>query len=443
MANMLERAVPRYTSYPTAPNFNAAVNADVFGSWLAGLPREAALSLYLHVPFCRELCHYCGCHTKATLRDEPIIAYARRLAEEVALVASRTGRRKVTHIHWGGGTPSILDTRQLQLIADKLAHHFDLSAIREHAIELDPRYVTQELATALRDIGVNRASLGVQDFSEHVQQAAGRIQPFDTVRKAVDTLNDFDIKRINIDLMYGLPKQTVADVRRTARLAHTLQPQRVAVFGYAHVPWFRPQQRLIADADLPSSPERLAQAEAAHETLVQFGYRPVGLDHYAKPDDQLVAKSGRLQRNFQGYTDDDADALVGLGASAISRLPQGFAQNVPAVGNYSRAIADGKLATAKGIELSDDDRLRGHIIERLMCDMAVDLDAVADEAGLDVDTDFADEIEALQPFQDNGSVLIDGRRIRITESGRPYMRLVASVFDTYLAQAKSRHSMAV
>ena len=443
MANMLERAVPRYTSYPTAPNFNAAVNADVFGSWLAGLPGEAALSLYLHVPFCRELCHYCGCHTKATLRDEPIIAYARRLAEEVALVASRTGRRKVTHIHWGGGTPSILDTRQLQLIADKLAHHFDLSAIREHAIELDPRYVTQELATALRDIGVNRASLGVQDFSEHVQQAAGRIQPFDTIRKAVDTLNDFDIKRINIDLMYGLPKQTVADVRRTARLAHSLQPQRVAVFGYAHVPWFRPQQRLIADADLPSSPERLAQAEAAHETLVQFGYRPVGLDHYARPDDQLVAKSGRLQRNFQGYTDDDADALVGLGASAISRLPQGFAQNVPAVGNYSRAIADGKLATAKGIELSDDDRLRGHIIERLMCDMAVDLDAVADEAGLDVDTDFADEIEALQPFQDNGSVLIDGRRIRITESGRPYMRLVASVFDTYLAQAKSRHSMAV
>ena len=222
-----------------------------------------------------------------------------------------------------------------------------------------------------------------------------------------------------------------------------MQPQRVAVFGYAHVPWFRPQQRLIADADLPSSPERLAQAEAAHETLVQFGYRPVGLDHYANPDDQLVAKSGRLQRNFQGYTDDDADALVGLGASAISRVPQGFAQNAPPVGTYSRAIADGKLATAKGIALSDDDRLRGHIIERLMCDMAVDLDAVADETGFDIDTDFADEIESLQPFQDNGSVLIDGRRIRITESGRPYMRLVASVFDTYLAQAKSRHSMAV
>ena len=443
MANMLERAVPRYTSYPTAPNFSPAVNADVYRSWLAGLPGEAALSLYLHVPFCRELCHYCGCHTKATLRDEPIEAYAQRLVEEIALVAIHTGRRKVTHIHWGGGTPSILDADLLKFITDEIAHRFNLSAVREHAIELDPRYLTRPLSQALRDIGINRASLGVQDFSAHVQQAAGRIQPFDTVKNAVELLNDFGIDRINIDLMYGLPKQTVADVQRTATLAHALKPQRVAVFGYAHVPWFRPQQRLIEQSDLPSSPERLAQAEAAHEILVQFGYQPIGLDHYAKPDDQLAARSGRLQRNFQGYTDDDADALVGLGASAISRLPQGFAQNAPAVGNYSRAIVEGKLATVKGIILSDDDRLRGHIIERLMCDMAVDLDAVADETGFDIATDFTDELESLEPFEENGSVQIEGHRIRITEKGRPYMRLVASVFDTYLTRAKSRHSVAV
>ena len=443
MANMLERAVPRYTSYPTAPNFSPTVNADVYRSWLAGLPGEAALSLYLHVPFCRELCHYCGCHTKATLRDEPIEAYAQRLVEEIALVASHTGQRKVTHIHWGGGTPSILDADLLKFITDEIAHRFDLSAVREHAIELDPRYLTRPLSQALRDIGINRASLGVQDFSAHVQQAAGRIQPFDTVKNAVELLNDFGIDRINIDLMYGLPKQTVADVQRTATLAHALKPQRVAVFGYAHVPWFRPQQRLIEQSDLPSSPERLAQAEAAHEILVQFGYQPIGLDHYAKPDDQLAARSGRLQRNFQGYTDDDADALVGLGASAISRLPQGFAQNAPAVGNYSRAIVEGKLATVKGIILSDDDRLRGHIIERLMCDMAVDLDAIANETGFDIATDFTDELESLEPFQENGSVQIEGHRIRITEKGRPYMRLVASVFDTYLTRAKSRHSVAV
>lgn len=443
MENMLEKAVPRYTSYPTAPNFSPAVNADVYRAWLAGLPSDAMLSLYLHVPFCRELCHYCGCHTKATLRDEPIEAYAQRLVEEISLVASHTGRRKVTHIHWGGGTPTILDADLLKFITDELAHRFDLSAVREHAIELDPRYLTRPLAEALRDIGINRASLGVQDFSAHVQRAAGRIQPFDTVKNAVDLLNEFGIHRLNIDLMYGLPKQTVADVRHTATLAHELKPQRVAVFGYAHVPWFRPQQRLIEQSDLPSSPERLAQAEAAHETLVQFGYLPIGLDHYAQPDDQLVAKSGRVQRNFQGYTDDDADALVGLGASAISRLPQGFAQNAPAVGNYSRAIAEGKLATVKGIALSDDDRLRGEIIERLMCDMAVDLDAIADQAGFDIATDFSDELNSLQPFRENGSVRIEGHRILITEKGRPYLRLVASVFDSYLGRAKSRHSVAV
>ena len=441
MANMLERAVPRYTSYPTAPNFSAAVDANVYRAWLAGLPGDATLSLYLHVPFCRELCHYCGCHTKATLRDEPVEAYAQRLVEEIALVASHAGRRKVTHIHWGGGTPSILDADLLKFVADEIAHRFDLSALREHAIELDPRHLAHPLVVALRDIGVNRASLGVQDFSAHVQAAAGRIQPFETVKAAVGLLNEFGIDRINVDLMYGLPKQTVQDVRRTAALAHLLNPQRVAVFGYAHVPWFRPQQKLIEQADLPSSQQRLAQAEAAHESLVQFGYKPIGLDHYAKPDDQLVAQGGRLQRNFQGYTDDDADALVGLGASAISRLPQGFAQNSPAVGNYSRAIAEGKLATVKGIVLSDDDRLRGYIIERLMCDMAVDLDAVADQTG--IAPDFSDEINSLQPFLENGSVSIDGHRIRLTEKGRPYMRLVASVFDTYLARAKSRHSAAV
>jgi oxygen-independent coproporphyrinogen III oxidase len=443
MANMLEKTVPRYTSYPTAPNFSSAVDADVYRSWLGELRDEATLSLYLHVPYCRELCNYCGCHTKATLRDEPIKAYAKRLAEEIALVAGHAGKRKVTHLHWGGGTPSILGTDLLKFITDEISRRFDLSALREHAIELDPRYLTQPLLQALRDIGVNRASLGVQDFSLHVQQAVGRIQPFDTVKNAVDLLNEFGIDRLNIDLMYGLPKQTVADVQRTATLAHELKPQRVAVFGYAHVPWFRPQQRLIEQSDLPSSQERLAQAQAAHETLVQFGYQPIGLDHYARPDDQLVAKSGRLQRNFQGYTDDDADALVGLGASAISRLPQGFAQNAPAVGNYARAVAAGKLATVKGIALSDDDRLRGQIIERLMCDMAVDLDAIADESGFDIGTDFSDELNALQPFTENGSLLIEGRHIQITEKGRPYMRLVASAFDTYLTRSQSRHSAAV
>ena len=445
MSNLLEKTVPRYTSYPTAPNFSGAVNAAVYRAWLEDLGSQATLSLYLHVPFCRELCNYCGCHTKATLRDEPINDYAERLIEEIALVAACTGQHKVTHIHWGGGTPSILGADLLKRITEELWGHFDFAAIREHASELDPRYLTKQLAQVLRDIGVNRASLGVQDFSPHVQQAAGRIQPFETVKDAVDRLHDVGIDRINLDLMYGLPKQSVADVRQTASLAHSLQPQRVAVFGYAHVPWFRPQQRLIDEADLPTSQERLEQAEAAHETLVQFGYQPIGLDHYARSDDELtpVAKSGRMTRNFQGYTDDDADALVGLGASSIGRLPQGFAQNEPAVGNYMRAIATGNLATVRGIALSTEDRVRGHIIERLMCDMTVDLGAVSAESGFDIGTDFSQEIESLQPFTENGTLVIEGNRLRITEKGRPYMRLVASAFDSYLKQSRSKHSVAV
>ena len=445
MANMLETAVPRYTSYPTAPNFGPAVDANVYRSWLSVLPDELKLSLYLHVPYCRELCHYCGCHTKATLRDEPIKAYAHQLGAEIALVARYAGRHKVTHLHWGGGTPSILGIDLLRLIAGELARHFDLSVIREHAIELDPRYLTRPLLQALRDIGVNRASLGVQDFNPDVQLAVGRVQPFNMVKDAIDLLNEFGINHINFDLMYGLPKQTVSDVRRTATLAHALKPQRVAVFGYAHVPWFRSQQRQIMQSDLPSSLERLAQAKAAHDTFVQFGYQPIGLDHYARPDDQLAptAKTGRLQRNFQGYTDDDADALIGLGASAISRLPQGFVQNAAAVGNYMRAIELGHLATAKGVALSDDDRIRGQIIERIMCDMAVDLSDSANKFGFNIDADFSNELESLRPFQEIGIVLIDGNRIQITEKGRPYMRLVASVFDTYLTREKSKHSVAV
>ena len=206
------------------------------------------------------------------------------------------------------------------------------------------------------------------------------------------------IDRINLDLMYGLPRQTTEDVRRTAILAHELKAQRIAVFGYAHVPWFRPQQRLIDESELPSAHERMAQAAAAHETLVQLGYKPIGLDHYARPDDQLVpvARTGRLHRNFQGYTIDDADALIGFGASAISRLAKGFAQNAPDVGNYSRAIATEKLATVRGIAISDDDRLRGQIIERLMCDMAVDLAAIVKGSGIDIERDFSAGVDVVK-----------------------------------------------
>jgi oxygen-independent coproporphyrinogen-3 oxidase len=438
-----EQAVPRYTSYPTAPHFSAAVGPHDYALWLTELPADATLSLYLHVPFCAELCHYCGCHTKAVRRREPVDAYAGLLGDEIALVGALAGARKALHLHWGGGTPSMLGSEWLLVLVDRLAQAFDIAEC-EHGIELDPRYVTHELARALVRLGVNRASLGVQDLVEHVQQAIGRIQPFAVVERAVNELREAGIRNINLDLMYGLPGQSADDVRCSATLAASLRPQRLACFGYAHVPWIKPHQRLIDAAALPGAAERLAQAAAAHETLVERGYVPIGLDHFARPDDRLAAaaRTGRLRRNFQGYTTDQADALIGLGASAIGRLPQGFVQNAPDVGGYGRAIGSGRLATARGIALTAEDRVRGRIIERLMCNFSVDLDAViaAGEAG----DGFAAELAALAPLAtENLLRLDDGKRVTMTEQGRPFVRLAAAAFDAYLAKARTRHSIAV
>lgn len=434
---LAERNVPRYTSYPTAPHFKAAVGPDTYRDWLAALPSDARLSLYIHVPFCTELCHYCGCNTRAIRKSEPVDAYAERLLEEIALLAGLDAR-KLTHLHWGGGTPSILGPAWLETIAASLASRFDLSELKEHAIELDPRRIDRSLVRSLKAIGVNRASLGVQDASPHVQQAIGRVQPFELVEQAAQWLRDAGIVNLNVDLMYGLPTQTVRDVARSAELAASLGAQRLALFGYAHVPWFKQHQRLIDDAALPDAAARLEQAQVAAETLTSFGYQAVGLDHFALPDDELAvaAREGRLHRNFQGYTTDEADALIGLGASAIGRLPQGFVQNAPDLGGYSRAVQSGRFATVKGLALSDDDRRRAAIIERLMCDLAVDLEDFAGNG-------FADEMAALGALSADGLLTIEGTRIAITERGRPYVRVAAAVFDTYLAASQKRHSAAI
>jgi oxygen-independent coproporphyrinogen-3 oxidase len=354
-------------------------------------------------------------------------------------VAAATRARRVTSIHWGGGTPSMLGSRRLRQLTAQLREHFDLSGLTEHAIELDPRQCGPELARALAAIGVTRASLGLQDLSPHVQEAIGRVQPFPQVAEAVASLRGAGIANLNFDLMYGLPHQTVEDVRHNIGLASTLAPNRIALFGYAHVPWFKTHQRMIDATALPGASERLAQAEAARKALVAHGYVPVGIDHFARPDDNLAAAAaaGTLHRNFQGYTTDSADALIGLGASSIGRLPQGFAQNAPDIGGYTRAIETGSFATAKGLALSDDDRVRARIIERLMCDFAVDLDRLAP------DHTFAEAFETLEPLVHDGVVAIADRRIAVTQAGRPFARLVAAAFDAYLGHGNARHSRAV
>jgi len=435
---LAERNVPRYTSYPTAPHFSAAVTADTYAQWLGLLPRAATLSLYIHVPFCTELCFYCGCNTRAVRKREPIDAYAQRLLAELAMLQDLRGR-KLTHLHWGGGTPSILGPQWLETIAAELASRFDLSALKEHAIELDPRRLDRSLARALAVIGVTRASLGVQDVSPQVQEVIGRVQPFDQVERAALMLRAAGIANLNIDLMYGLPSQTTRDVARSAELAASLDPQRLALFGYAHVPWFKTHQKMIDKIELPGVAQRLEQAQVAAETLGAFGYQAIGLDHFAKANDDLAvaARERRLRRNFQGYTTDEADALIGIGASAIGRLPQGFMQNAPDLGSYNRAIDAGKFAIVKGLALNDDDRLRASIIERLMCDLALDFNAFG---GL---SRFAGEIAKLQPLVEQGLLTIEGARMAVTEPGRPYVRIAAAAFDAYLAAGQKRHSAAV
>ena len=332
----------------------------------------------------------------------------------------------------------------LQAVHERIATHFDISGIREHAIELDPRLIDRDLAAALARIGVTRASLGVQDFDADVQRAIGRIQPIALVRRSVEMLRERGISSLNLDLMYGLPMQTPASIKRTSIFAAALEPDRLAVFGYAHVPWMKKHQRLIDESALPNAAERIAQAGVIRESLRQAGYEAIGIDHFARPNDSLAAaaRTGTLKRNFQGYTTDDAPALIGLGASAISQLPQGYAQNAPDIGGYQRSVGNGAFATVRGVALSDDDRFRAAIIERLMCDFAVDVDGLAARFGHNPDELVSSFVTLLQ-LQDNGLLTVDGHRVRMTAEGQPFVRLAAAAFDAYVAGGKARHSSAV
>lgn len=442
-ADLAARSVPRYTSYPTAPHFRREVDGAAYARWLGQLSPCTTLSLYLHVPFCAAMCSYCGCHTKVVRRREPVEAYAARLAAETDHVAAVTPARQLHHLHWGGGTPSMLGAAGLARLVDRIALRFEFATRMEHAIELDPRAIDTRLATALGAMGVTRASLGVQDLNPHVQAAIGRVQPQATVARAVEALRRAGIASLSFDLMYGLPHQSTADLLETVRLAAALRPDRVSLFGYAHVPWMKTHQRLIDEAALPDAALRFEQEREARVALLAVGYVAIGLDHFARPGDAMAEAqaAGRLRRNFQGYTVDDADALIGLGASAIGRLPQGYVQNAPDLAGYGRAIDAGTFATVRGLALTREDRARAEVIERLMCGYAVDLEAVLRRHDL-APTLFDTALTDLAGPEAEGLALRDGHRIAVTEAGRPLTRIVASVFDAGLGQA-GRHSPAV
>jgi oxygen-independent coproporphyrinogen-3 oxidase len=434
--------LPRYTSYPTAPQF-AALDEESYRAWLAGIGPDTALSLYLHIPFCKSLCWYCGCHTAITRNEDRIGRYAAALHREAAMLADALGAHGgIGALHLGGGTPTAVGAEALRDLLQAIRARFGVRPGAEFAAECDPRTLSEETVAALAEGGINRASLGVQDISPAVQRRIGRIQPDDTVAAAVERLRRAGILRVNLDVMYGLPGQTEAEVAATARFAAALGADRIAVFGYAHVPWMKPHQNAIRTEELPGALERVRQAETAERVLREAGYEAIGLDHFARPDDSMAVaqRTGRLRRNFQGYTTDAAPTLLGLGASAIGSIGTpalaGYAQNDPDERRYVAAVQAGHLPVKRGRLLSEDDRLRRHVIERVMCDFVLDL---ADLPGTLVE----EARPALERLEADGVVALAPDMLWVTAAGRRHVRHVAACFDAYLGNGAGRHSAAV
>jgi oxygen-independent coproporphyrinogen-3 oxidase len=438
-----EERLPRYTSYPPSPHFTADIDAGRYASWLAELPAAAA-SLYLHVPFCRSMCWYCGCHTSITRHDAPITDYVGLLEREIGLAAARFEHVPlVRHVHFGGGTPTVMAPEAFVGLVAALRARYPVDPNAEIAVEIDPRTLVHAMTEALGHAGVTRASLGVQSFDPAVQEAIRRRQGIDVTAAAVVGLRAAGVRGINLDLIYGLPRQTVGSCVDTVRQCLELRPDRFAVFGYAHVPAFKKHQRHINEASLPDGHARLDQAEAIAETLVDAGYRRIGLDHYALPDDplEIAQAEGRLRRNFQGYTTDPCDTLIGLGASAIGRLPQGYVQNAPALRAYAERVARGELPTVKGYALTPEDRLRADLIERVMCDFAVDVRSVCRAHGRDPEA-FLATLTRLPTLAADRLVRWDGDLLVVPAEARTFVRNVAAAFDGHFGTSAAVHSRA-
>jgi oxygen-independent coproporphyrinogen-3 oxidase len=445
---LLERfsaAVPRYTSYPTAPHFHGGISADTYRGWLEALPAGSTLSLYVHIPFCDRLCWFCACHTKHTRSYEPIQRYLAAVLREIEAVAAIVGSETtVSALHLGGGSPTLVAPDDLVRLGGALRSSFRFLPDAEISVEIDPNDMDEARFDALAAIGMTRASLGVQDFDPAVQRAINREQTFQTTRWVVDSVRSRGAASVNLDVLYGLPHQTVESVAATMDQVLSLSPDRIALFGYAHVPWFKKHQTMIDEMALPDAKARFAQSREAAARIVAAGLVPIGLDHFAKPSDGMAAAaaSRSLGRNFQGYTVDSADALIGLGASSIGRLPQGHVQNMPATGQYEQMTGEGGLAVVRGIELSADDRVRGWVIERLMCDFGfsrADLLARFGGAARAVLL----EAEVLAANQHHGIFRRHGDVFEVAAHAKPFVRSVAAEFDTYLANGTKRHSAAV
>ena len=440
---LFDAKVPRYTSYPTAPHFGGGVDSARFSEWIRAIPEGNAISLYVHVPFCRRLCWFCACRTQGTQSEKPVAAYLEVLKEELALLGAALPRGvRLARLHWGGGTPTLLSAPMMQDLAGAIAEIAPFAESYEFSVEIDPNEIDGPRLDALAAAGMNRASIGVQDFDPDIQSTIGRIQSFDATRDAVEAIRARGVESLNADILYGLPHQTQARITESVQKLLSLSPDRVALYGYAHVPWMAKRQQMIPSDALPTPEERLSLFDVARRLFVWDGYDEIGIDHFARPEDGLAvaAREGRLRRNFQGYTDDTADVLIGVGASAISRFPQGYAQNAPATSAHTTAIRDGRFSTSRGHVFSEEDKLRGRMIEALMCDFRIDAAEIADSFG--VSRRRLAEMFAVAGAAFEGLLEITPEGLSVPPEARPLARMVARAFDAYELD-KAGHSSAI
>jgi oxygen-independent coproporphyrinogen-3 oxidase len=434
---------PRYTSYPTALQFSDSITAEDYKRHsLASNNSNVPLSLYVHIPFCHSLCYYCGCNKIVTHNQARVDRYLEMLYREVEMQAELFDRqRKVEQLHFGGGTPTYLDSEQLSDLMSHLgrAFNFDSSDEREFSIEVDPRTVDSDRIRHLAELGFNRLSLGIQDFDREVQQAVNRIQTPDEVRALVKSALQSGFGSISFDLIYGLPHQTVDSFSQTLDLAIEMKPDRLAVYNYAHLPQRFKGQRMINDADIPAPETKLDLLHNTIDKLCDAGYIYIGMDHFALPDDELVEArlNGTLQRNFQGYSTHRQCDLVSLGVSGIGNIGNLFAQNAITTMEYEAIIERGELPIRKGIEVDDDDMLRAAVIQALMCYDSLSFDEFSAEHGIDFRTYFATEIEHLKALAEDDLIELNQSSISITQKGRLLLRSIAMVFDRYIDQAEN------
>jgi oxygen-independent coproporphyrinogen-3 oxidase len=437
---LFDTRVPRYTSYPSAPHFAGGVGPAQFTDWIESIPEGATISLYLHIPFCRRLCWFCACRTQGTSSDGPVIAYAKTLRDEIALLARHLPKGvHLSRLHWGGGTPTLLSAELIQDLAEAILEVAPLAEGAEFSVEIDPNEIDAARLDALTAAGMNRASIGVQDFDPEIQRAIGREQGYSLTRDVVAMIRERGIQSLNADILFGLPHQTGPRIADSVEKLLGFSPDRVALYGYAHVPWMSRRQQMIPSDALPTPQERLQLFEVARDLFLADGYQEIGIDHFARPSDGLAvaARTGRLRRNFQGYTDDVAPILVGLGASSISRFPQGYAQNAAGTSQHTKAIRAGQFSTHRGHVFQGEDVFRGRIIEALMCDFRVERAELARFGNPNLQA-MLETVAAAFP----GVVRLDDQALEILPEGRPLARVIARGFDGY-DPMKTRLSAAI